>query len=411
MKTFIFGVLVVLVLVPAVTLAEPPALTLAEAERLALEHAPVYAHHRTAVDAARERTVYEGRLPDPQLTLGAVNVPTDTYKLNQEDMTMVTVGVRQAFPPGDTLALRTRRAEQNLKREEAYLEIQRRNLLRDVRRTWFDLYFANATITNLIQTRSLLERQIDAAEGRYRAAQDTQQTVLRARQALARLDEKTAEQRAQKKRLQAWLSRWIGAAAYTPLPEALPELPPVAESFDVAQHPDWLAAQAGVEAARAEVDIARQEYKPGMMLDLSYGIRQNTPSGANRPDMVSAMLTVDLPVFRSKRQDRRLAEKQAMEAGMQWEAEDKRRELEAQYQALHAEHEALTQRVQIVEQRLLPEVRRAAQLTVAGFAREQTELREAHLQELNTELELTRLRVERARAQTEMLYFTGEPQP
>ena len=85
-------------------------LTLAATERLALQHAPWLSHHRTNVTAAAERVTYSGRLPDPPLTLGEANVPTGTYRLNQEDMTMVNVGIRQAFPPGDTLKLRSQRA-------------------------------------------------------------------------------------------------------------------------------------------------------------------------------------------------------------------------------------------------------------------------------------------------------------
>jgi hypothetical protein len=94
-------------------------LTLTQAESLAQAHAPWLAHHRTNANAAAERVVYAGQLPDPQLVLGAINVPTDNWSLNQEDMTMVAVGVRQSIPPGDTLALRSRRAEKELTREEA----------------------------------------------------------------------------------------------------------------------------------------------------------------------------------------------------------------------------------------------------------------------------------------------------
>ena len=71
-----FALLIALLAAP---LSAGAALTLAEAERLALAHAPWLAHHRTNVSAAAERVVYEGRLPDPQLILGVVNVPTDTY--------------------------------------------------------------------------------------------------------------------------------------------------------------------------------------------------------------------------------------------------------------------------------------------------------------------------------------------
>src|SRR3989338_4259824 len=138
-------------------------LTLAETERLALEHAPWYAHHRANVDAAAERAVYEGRLPDPQLTLGYVNVPTDTWKLDQEDMTMTMVGVRQSFPPGDTLALKSRRAEKELTREEAKVEVERRNLLRQVRQAWLQFYFQQESLRLLQESRRLQQKQLEAA--------------------------------------------------------------------------------------------------------------------------------------------------------------------------------------------------------------------------------------------------------
>src|SRR3990172_6782670 len=73
--------------------------------------APWYAHHRANVEAAAERAAYEGQLPDPQLSLGLLNVPTDTWKLDREDTTMAMVGVRQSFPPYGALDARTRRAQ------------------------------------------------------------------------------------------------------------------------------------------------------------------------------------------------------------------------------------------------------------------------------------------------------------
>ena len=109
----------------AAPLSAGAALTLTEAERLALERAPGLERARATVAASTERVLYEGRLPDPQLTTGFVNVPTDSYNLRQEDMTMTMLGVRQSFPPGDTLNLRSRRAEKEFTREEARLETDR----------------------------------------------------------------------------------------------------------------------------------------------------------------------------------------------------------------------------------------------------------------------------------------------
>jgi outer membrane protein TolC len=382
-------------------------LTLPEAGRLALEHAPWYAHHRTSVEAASERVVYENRLPDPQLTFGVVNVPTDSFRLNEEDMTMVMLGVRQSFPPGDTLALKQRRAEKELDRERARFELEQRNVLRQVRTAWLELYFQERSLALIGQVRELLQAQVRAAENRYRAAQETQQSLLRTRQALSRLDEREQGVRAQAVRLRGQLARWIGQEpAQLPLPAELGGLPGLPLDFDVARHPEWIAAQAMLDNARTEVEMARQEYKPGIMAELSYGARQD-----GRSDMVTALVTLDLPVFRSKRQDRRLAEKQTLEAGARFEAEDKKRELEAMFAAARAEHDTLAERTRIYAERLLPDIQREARLTASGFARDQAELREARMKELDAEIELTRLRVDLARSHVELIYLKGEEQP
>lgn len=383
-------------------------LTLAEAERLAVENAPWLQHHHTNATAAGERSVYESRLPDPQLILGALNVPTDSFRLNREDMTMTMIGIRQAFPPGKTLRLRGERAEKQHGREQLMVEAEQRNLLRQVRATWLELFLAQQSLHTIEESRRFQQRQLAAAEGRYRAAAEMPQGVLKAREALARLEEREPMARAQIARQQAQLSRWIGDAAYTALPPELPTLPAPPSEFDATRHPEWRAAQAMFDAAQLEVAMAREEYKPGMMLDLSYGFRRPMPDGTERPDMVTAMVTLDLPVFRAKRQDRRLAEKQAMETGARFEEEDKRRELEAMFRTARAEYEAAQARMRIFSQTLLPAVRRQTEITVAGFARDQAEYREATMRRLETELDYLRARIDLAKAQSELLYLTGE---
>ena len=400
--------MVVLLLASWAVHAAPAELNLAEAERLALDTAPWLKHHRAAVDAAAERAIHASRLPDPQLVLGAINVPTDTWKLDREDMTMTMVGIRQSFPPGDTLALKGKRAQKELTREEAKIEAERRNLLKQVRQAWLELYFQEESLLRLQELRRLQEKQLQAAEGRARAVADMQQVLIRAHQAVARVNEREPMLKAQIARSRAQLGRWIGAAATLPLPSALPTLPAPVTEFDTKHHPEWLASEAMSDAARLEVDMARQDYKPAWMLDLSYGFRRPMADGTERPNMATAMVTFDLPVFRDKRQDRRLAEKQAMENGARFESEDKRRELEAMHQSLRAEHAALAERAGIFEEQLLPAVRREAQTTIAGFARDQAEYRDARMKLLDTNLEYTRVRVDLAKTQAELLYLTGE---
>lgn len=377
-------------------------LTLSTAEQLALEQSPWIKHHHTNRDASVERVVYEGRLPDPQLTLGVVNVPTDSWSFSEEPMTMTQIGIRQAFPPGDTLTLRSKRAEKEVAREHAKVELERRALRRDVRKTYLELHYAEAALRILEATRLLVARDARDADARYRAAQGTERAALRARQSLARIIEREPMLRVQVVRTRTQLARWIGEPAQQPLPLELPALPAPPETFSSDQFPELRAAQANIEAAVTEVDLQRQTYRPGFMLDVMYGYRQE------RSDMASVMVSVDLPIFRSKRQDRRLAEKQTMEAGARFELEDKRRDIESMYHTARAEYDAAATRAGILAEQLLPSIRRETQGQLAGFAREQVELREARMKELEAELDLLRARVDAAKAQAELLYLMGE---
>ena len=400
-----YGIPLLLLLTGAPALAAET-LTLERAEALALERAPWLAHHRTNIEAAVAGIEYEGQLPDPQLLLGAQNVPVESWSLDEDPMTMKIVGLRQAFPPGATRSLRAERATHGVAREGARLDLERRDLRLQVRRAWLELFYAEAGLRVLASTRALTARELESTENRYRAAQETQRSVLRARQALARVNEREPMLRALAARQRAQIARWIGPEALAAeLPDTLPALDALPAEFDITRHPAWQVTATGREVARTEVGIQRQEYKPGVMVDVMYGFRDQ------ESDMVTALVSVDLPIFQSKRQDQKLAEKEALALAANYEVEDKRRELEAMYAAARAEHQAAIDRARIYTEQLLPAIRREAQISLAGYAREQSDIREARMKELDAQLELLRAQVDAARAKAELLYLMGDSQP
>lgn len=402
---FRHGALLGLLLAGTPALADEP-LTLARAEQLALERAPWLAHHRTNIEAAIAGIEYQGELPDPQLVIGVQNVPTDSWDFDTEPMTMKVVGLRQAFPPGSTRSLRSERATHEVAREGARLELERRDLRLQVRRAWLELFYAEAGLRVLADTRRLTARELESAENRYRAAQETQRNVLRARQALARVNEREPMLRALAARQRAQIARWIGPEALiAEVPNALPALEALPAEFDITHHPYWRVAATGREVARTDVGIQQQEYKPGVMVDVMYGFRER------EPDMVTALVSVDLPIFQSKRQDQKLAEREALALAASYEVEDKRRELEAMYAAARAEYQAANDRARIYTEQLLPAIRRETQITLAGYAREQSDIREARMKELDAQLELLRAQVDAGKARAELLYLMGDSQP
>ena len=74
---------------------------LEQAVTLALDHSLELASIRARSDAIRAASSYAGALPDPTLSLNAMNMPTDTFSFDQEPMTQMQVALSQSFPfPG-----------------------------------------------------------------------------------------------------------------------------------------------------------------------------------------------------------------------------------------------------------------------------------------------------------------------
>src|SRR5579872_6836235 len=66
--------------------AEP--LTLGAAQQLALQNDPGIQQLRSEVGAVRDSAVSAGQWPEPKLSMGLVNLPTNSYAVGRDSMTM-----------------------------------------------------------------------------------------------------------------------------------------------------------------------------------------------------------------------------------------------------------------------------------------------------------------------------------
>ena len=80
-------------------------LSLDEAERRALRNDALVRQADELAEAGRHSAVRARQLSDPQIRLTALNLPTDTFNLDQEPLTQTVVAISQALPRGDSLDL------------------------------------------------------------------------------------------------------------------------------------------------------------------------------------------------------------------------------------------------------------------------------------------------------------------
>lgn len=386
-------------------------LTLAEAERLALESDPLTRRYGAQAQAYAEQAVADAQLPDPSLTLGAQNLPTDNFDATQDDMTMLQLGVRQMFPPGATLQQRAAQTSALSDAETARAEEQKRKVLNELRLSWLEWFYQVRAIETVKKSRVLLQQLAQATQSQYSAGLASVQDMLGAELELRKLKEREAELRTARDTVQADLIKWLGHAALNrPLSVEFPALPePDSKArlqVQLEHHPLLQAEDATVRAGESEVAMVREQYKPAWSVGVDYGLR-----GAGRSDFLSAGVTVELPLFPGRRQDRRLAASQQQAQAARYERDDRLRELTHRLDSAYARWDGLGESVAIYEKEIVPQAGQNAALALKSYQNDGADftlVMRARVTLLETQLEALRLRVERAKAQADLIYLSGD---
>lgn len=397
---------------------EPVPLTIGEAEALALQEEPGVLAARAQSGALAERSVAADALPDPQARLGLANVPVDSFALDREAMTQTQVGLRQVFPPGGARAARSARLAASSEAMQEMAAAREREVLLQVRQAWLEARYRQAEQRIVSENVALFTDLLDVVHAGYAQGRGNQHDVLRAELELGRLEDRQNEIDAQRSAETARLVQWIGTIALErPVAESLPEWP-APEKLSIAatleQHPLLAVLAAREEAASASVNEARSAFRPSFALDASYGFRQGVdPMGAERPDVASIMLSMDLPLFTSNRQDRELAAARHDAYAASLERERVRRDLSRQLEADWALWQSLDARVQRYEVTLLDEAQQQLDAGLTAYRNETgdfADVMRAAMMQLETQLSFERIKTDRAIAQAKLAWLGGQEQ-
>jgi outer membrane protein TolC len=395
------------------------ALTLAEAERIALERDAMTREMRVQGAAMRERAVMDGQLMDPELRLGAVNVPVDSFGLDDEDMTMLEVGLSQQFRPGKSRQLSRQQMEQLASAMDATALDRERIVRRDLRKLWTQLGYVAGARALIAEQVSWVEQMRQSARARYASGEGRQLDVLQAGLEAAMLREQHLDLDRDEAMYRAQLAFWLGvddaARAHPSGVAPRSDLPPLATlEARLDEHPSQVDYRRRIEAASTAESVARELRKPGWMLDVSYGFRQGEmPDGASRPDMLSAMVTVGLPLFRGNRQDRAVSAAHLEAQGLHERHEDHLREMSAMLTEAWNTANRTAELERFYESELLPLAGQSVTAALLGWRANRTMIDEvvmARRLALETQLKHLRLAADRALAQHDIDYFAGDAQ-
>ena len=388
-------------------------LTIERAVQTALERDALISVYKSRRDAYKEQSVAEDTLPDPKIKLGMMNVPTDTYALNQEPMTQVQFGIQQMFPRGNSLEIKSQRAISMSMAEDARTENQRRKIIREVRETWLELFYWLKAESVVNENRNLFKKLVAVTQQQYAAGRQKQQDVIRSELELGMLDDRKLKIKTRVEITRAKLAKYIGDNfSQINLDKVLPV-------FNVNQYDDlWLEKhpmmsleQAMIKTNEKNIELAKQSYKPSWMVDLTYGKRETAINGTERADFISAMVMFDLPLFTGDRQDKKVAASKFRLNSALNSREERKRELNRMWQSSLSKEKHLSQRIEKYKTLLIPKANENTNAALYSYQSGRgafTALMRAQIIELETQLRALRLDVDHKKTQAQLLYFVGE---
>ncbi len=361
------------------------------------------AQHR--VDAARARVSPAGLPPDPMFMAGIQNVALGREPASVSEhgttgpgvpdpMTMKMVGVEQTLPYPGKLSLERAAAVHDVESARASLDGARRQVARDVEDAYYELAFIDRADSIVARNRDVLASLIGVTEVRYGVGTSGQQDVLKARVEATRLAETATTLNAQRRATLARLNAALSRPSDTPIdrpeiPEAIARaavstsphdihfassalgapaadspLPNVAALQEMAlrENPELRAQSATIAAEAARVELARKAFLPDIDLTVEYGHR-----AYGIPDMMTATVSVPIPIFKGRKQDAGVAEANAQLAALESDRAQKQNEIRADVARLDADLEQSRTQLALYVKALLPEARATLASATANY--------------------------------------------
>jgi outer membrane protein TolC len=299
--------------------AAPAATPLQAIVREARANNPEIRAARSEKEAAEQRIAPAGTLDDPMLEAGIVNLPTDSFRFDREDMTMKMIGMSQRFPYPGKRGLRQDVAARDAEAAGYGYQEAVNRVVREAKVAYFDLALVIESANLVEKNRLILGQFLKIAEGRYSVGQGTQADVLKAQTQLSKMTEELIKLGRERPMFEAELVRALGRSpdSAAPLPEVL-QLREVPLSFDALRdkglrdRPQLLALQSMIARAEKSLALMRKETYPDFDVRFSYGQRDRMPDGTRRPDMVNLVVAINLPVWKETKINPRIAEAHAM---------------------------------------------------------------------------------------------------
>ncbi len=377
------------------------------------------AHLRSA---SQEAVRPAGALDDPEFAFILKDVPTNTWRLDQDEMTQKMLEISQKFPFPGKRRLRAEVAGEQA-RADGFVYRDKVNEIRaKVIMAYWGLSLAYTAFDITSRNKQFWEQVVQVAETRYGVGLGQQADVLQAQVELGNYLDRLFQWRQRQETLVADLNALRSKPPTAPVerPRSLQSRPYSLKLEDLLRRaedrPQLQALKALVAKQERAVDLARKEYYPDVTISLNYGFRENLgpPLNEKIPNMFGAKMMVNLPIWHGSKIKPMIRGEEARQKAALASHQSAWNQLAAALRDRHAKLQRLSEQIRLYEQGIIPQSRQAAEASLAAYrvgAMDFSQLYQNQIAAFNAELQLQEYLKEFEENWAELEWLVGQELP
>ena len=307
-------------------------------------------------------------LPNPQLSLALNNIDTENYfptKKNPMSSFGIYLSQKYILPVKRTKSSRIflQKAEEiDIKRERFEKE-----LVKKLKLLYWDFSYSFEMERILKDIDREIRSLINITEEKYRYGKALLSDLLLLKVELLKVKERLAEAR----RLRETTLRKIYAFAGGSLelkgsPMVASEFP---ESFDPERNVEVKLMKENLKTVKREIERAKVEHYPDLFLSAGYGIRPDIPN------LITFRVGVSLPIWKKKREDLLVLQKEEVYRAKLFELEDTKLRVKGEFEALRDSYRIGSEILSTIE-REIEEKKKEIEALLIAYEYERTDVRE-----------------------------------
>lgn len=317
--------------------------------------------------ASKEKVLQARAYMEPRLEIGIMDLPSLSWSLRMEGMTRKSITLSHEFESYGKRDLKGRIASKRVDVEWEKFRKVELDLRSKTIELYYEIAYLDAAISLMEESKKVLESFTKITESLYTVGEGVQQDILKAQVEQTKILTQIEDMRRMRDVMAIRLKRITYSDKIpAPLPyrrdvspfkmteeellNAVYESHPMVKEMSLMREMDGLM-----------VDMANREYKPDYMLMLSWGQR------TIMEDLVSAAVSINLPVYKRNRQDAKLRESQKDLLASQKDLEDIKLEMKTDVGRLLREIETDWKLIGYYKDGLLPQAQASLESAITGY--------------------------------------------